>query len=488
MSVRLALTFVACRLAIMQMGAVRIDSIPKVVPYDEASIGYAGDGDQRKNYTNHHLFVARIESEHQKEGLEHLKEQFSSLDFWNPVFVMRNVSIRVPPEFTDPVKEILKKHKVAYTVASKNLQAWIDHEKIENPQQNLFLLGSDPSRFNLNQYHSYDEISAYIDAIANRYSDVAQVSNIGSTYEGRQIKGLKISSGGKDKPVIWIDSGIHAREWISPATSLYIINKLVTGAKSDPTARALVSLYDFHIYPLLNADGYARTWSGDRMWRKNRVRFQGYSCQGVDPNRNFGYDFAGTGSNGDVCSDSYRGPQAFSELESQAIRNGIQSLDKQVKMFFTLHSYGQLIMLPYGSGPRIQSRFYNDQLQIARAGQRAISAFSGVHYEVGTIQQLFLAAAGGAADWAHESGGIKYAYAIELRDKGRFGFMLPASQIALTSEECYSAVIAMVDEMARKETGRPVLPAGQMAKGNGQGGANQIPQTLTTLKWPPQWS
>lgn len=189
MSVRLALTFVACLLAIMQIGAVRIDSIPKVVPYDEASIGYAGDGDQRKNYTNHHLFVARIESEHQKEGLEHLKEQFSSLDFWNPVFVMRNVSIRVPPEFTDPVKEILKKHKVAYTVASKNLQAWIDHEKIENPQQNLFLLGSDPSRFNLNQYHSYDEISAYIDAIANRYSDVAQVSNIGSTYEGRQIKG-----------------------------------------------------------------------------------------------------------------------------------------------------------------------------------------------------------------------------------------------------------------------------------------------------------
>lgn len=300
--------------------------------------------------------------------------------------------------------------------------------------------------------------------------------------------GLKISSGAGNKPVIWIDSGIHAREWIAPATSLYIINKLVSGAKSDPTARALLSSYDFYIYPLLNADGYARTWSGDRMWRKNRVRFQGYRCQGVDPNRNFGYDFGGPGTSSDVCSDIYRGPQAFSELESQAVRNGVQSLGQRIKMFFTVHSYSQLIMLPYGSGARIQSRFYNDQLQIARAGQRAISAYSGVHYQVGTVQQLLSAAAGGAADWAHEGGGIKYSYAIELRDKGQFGFMLPASQITPTGEEWYRAVTAMVDEMARKETGRPVLTGNQGgADGGTHGGSNQIPQPPTLPQWPPQW-
>ncbi|VDQ14846.1 unnamed protein product [Trichobilharzia regenti] len=28
------------------------------------------------------------------------------------------------------------------------------------------------------------------------------------------------------KPIIWIDAGIHAREWIAPATALSIINKV----------------------------------------------------------------------------------------------------------------------------------------------------------------------------------------------------------------------------------------------------------------------
>ena len=28
------------------------------------------------------------------------------------------------------------------------------------------------------------------------------------------------------RPAIWIDGGIHAREWIAPATAVYIISKV----------------------------------------------------------------------------------------------------------------------------------------------------------------------------------------------------------------------------------------------------------------------
>lgn len=169
----------------------RIDSTPTVLPYEEAKAKYGANDADVVDYGDHHLFVAAVENEHQRKGLEELQLERNDLDFWNPVFVSRNVSIRAPPALVGEVEKQLKKFHLSYTVATKDLQSWIQHEKAENKQQNLFLVGSDPTRFALNQYHSYDEISAYLDAIANRYSDVATVNVLGSTYEGRQIKGWR---------------------------------------------------------------------------------------------------------------------------------------------------------------------------------------------------------------------------------------------------------------------------------------------------------
>lgn len=43
-------------------------------------------------------------------------------------------------------------------------------------------------------------------------------------------------------------------------------------------------------------------------------------------------------------------------------------------------------------------------------------------------------------DWAKNKLGIKYSYAIELRDKGIYGFLLPASQILTTGKEMFTAI------------------------------------------------
>ena len=37
---------------------------------------------------------------------------------------------------------------------------------------------------------------------------------------------FKISSGGSNKPIIWVDGGIHAREWISPASTMYLVREV----------------------------------------------------------------------------------------------------------------------------------------------------------------------------------------------------------------------------------------------------------------------
>ncbi|KAF2343486.1 Peptidase M14 carboxypeptidase A, partial [Trinorchestia longiramus] len=46
-------------------------------------------------------------------------------------------------------------------------------------------------------------------------------------------------------------------------------------------------------------------------------------------------------------------------------------------------------------------------------------------------------ASGGSDDWALGEGGAEYAYTIELRDQGTFGFELPAVLIQPTAEETW---------------------------------------------------
>ncbi|CAG0886880.1 unnamed protein product [Darwinula stevensoni] len=52
-------------------------------------------------------------------------------------------------------------------------------------------------------------------------------------------------------------------------------------------------------------------------------------------------------------------------------------------------------------------------------------------------------APGPSDDWAKGAAGIKYAYTIELRDTGTFGFLLPPEQIIPTGEETWAAIMAV---------------------------------------------
>ena len=95
------------------------------------------------------------------------------------------------------------------------------------------------------------QIDKYIIEVSKKYEDVTLFS-IGSSFEGRQMYGVKISSGGnKTKPAILIDAGIHAREWVAPTTALYAISRLVK-LKSKHTYQNV----DWYIIPQINPDGY----------------------------------------------------------------------------------------------------------------------------------------------------------------------------------------------------------------------------------------
>ena len=133
---------------------------------------------------------------------------------------------------------------------------------------------------------------------------------IGRTHENRSLIVAKIGliPFQNNRRSVWIDGGIHAREWISTSSVLYSIARLINGTLArDPYVRKLIDSYDFYFMPVVNPDGYVYThdnvkknWDTQeeedqqRMWRKNRRPHS--NCPGVDLNRNFAFAWDNRGA------------------------------------------------------------------------------------------------------------------------------------------------------------------------------------------------
>ena len=50
---------------------------------------------------------------------------------------------------------------------------------------------------------------------------------------------------------------------------------------------------------------------------------------------------------------------------------------------------------------------------------------------------------GSSADWTYGKLGVEYSYGVELRDTGKYGFLLPENQIIPTGRETLDALIAL---------------------------------------------
>lgn len=81
----------------------------------------------------------------------------------------------------------------------------------------------------------------------------------------------------------------------------------------------------------------------------------------------FSYRWGGKGSGKNQCQETYGGRGAFSEPETQAIRNYITKTNEKAKWraYVSFHSYGQYILYPWGYD-RVVPADYPDLERIAR--------------------------------------------------------------------------------------------------------------------------
>uniref|UniRef100_A0A663M0A3 Peptidase M14 domain-containing protein n=1 Tax=Athene cunicularia TaxID=194338 RepID=A0A663M0A3_ATHCN len=203
------------------------------------------------------------------------------------------------------------------------------------------------STFDFASYHTLDEIYNWMDTLVDDHPSLVSKIQIGQSYENRPLYVLKFSTGGSKRPAIWLDTGIHSREWITQATGIWTANKIATEYGRDPSITAILDSMDIFFEIVTNPDGFAFTHSSNRMWRKTRSINAGSSCVGVDPNRNWDAGFGGSGSSSNPCSETYHGPYAHSEREVKAIVDFIRG-HGNVKSVISIHSYSQMLMFPYG--------------------------------------------------------------------------------------------------------------------------------------------
>ena len=267
-------------------------------------------------------------------------------------------------------------------------------------------------------YYTLAEIEADLDEMFQLYPNlITEKYSIGTSVEGRTIWAVKISDNpniNEAEPKVGFDALIHAREPQSMATQMYFIWYLLENYGTDPTVTYLVDNREIYCVPCFNPDGYEYNRqtnpNGGGYWRKNR-RNNGSGCYGVDLNRNFGYQWGynNTGSSPDPCDETYRGPSAFSEPESQAIRD--LAILKNYGTHFNMHSYGGYILYPWG--------YIDDETPDSltyREFAALLTSQSGYAYGYGG-QLLGYNSNGSVRDWMYGEQTVKnkiYGYTIEI--------------------------------------------------------------------------
>lgn len=311
-------------------------------------------------------------------------------------------------------------------------------------------------------FHSYQEALDEFAQLARAKPDIAELVNLGPSYEGRQIFALRI--GRPAKPEVLITGCHHAREWISVEVPIYIARRLIEDSSKDDSIRYLVENLQIWIVPIVNPDGlnYSQGSANDqfdpiRMWRKNRRPISVLGCQaglGVDLNRNYGYQwrlpqdrpcpnyFDDVGGSDDPADETYRGPAPESEPEIRALKALIDDPSHNFRARIDYHNFTQLILYPWGhqASPTEDA---NTLSSLAGRMSDLIGEVDGRIYRPQQAIRLYITT-GSSIDYAYAINRVPAPFVVELRPDC-CSFAVPESDIEPVCRENWPAAKAILD-------------------------------------------
>ena len=225
-------------------------------------------------------------------------------------------------------------------------------------------------------YRTVEETQITLQNIALNHSDMAQLIDIGDSWDklmpgglpGYDILALRLTNENfgviDEKPTFFLMAEIHAREYATAELATRTAEYLINNYGIDPDITWLLDYFRVYIVSLTNPDGRKLAEAGN-YWRKNVDNDDGCSdpgSWGTDLNRNSSFKWNNGGSSPYPCDETYMGPSAGSEPEVQAIQSFVQTIFPDQRgpgdndpapldstgVFITLHSAAGLVLWPWG--------------------------------------------------------------------------------------------------------------------------------------------
>ncbi|VDN29028.1 unnamed protein product [Gongylonema pulchrum] len=210
--------------------------------------------------------------------------------------------------------------------------------------------------------------------------------------------------GRTDKRIVWVDGGMHAREWAAIHTALFFIDQLISQYGIDPQITSYVDTLNFYIVPAANPDGYE------------------YSRSDITPRKL---------------------AQARTSAQKYTKAVGLSVNPKRVDAYITLHTYSQMWIHPYNHQ---RHSFPSDVNDLVRIHLRKLI------WKM--TKNLSDPSAGGSDDWAKAKAGVKFVYLLELRpgEEEWDGFLLDRRQLIPTGRETWAGVRVVIDAIMKSQS------------------------------------
>jgi len=187
-------------------------------------------------------------------------------------------------------------------------------------------------------YHSYATLTVDVNAWADDYPEIVDLTSAGNTELGRELWLVRISdwsveakSDGTAKEIVYIDGGHHGNEHLGTELAFLTAEFYIEGwVAGDQEVIDVLTTTELHILIMLNADGNDM----DTRWNVNQV----------DLNRNYDHYW-------NTCPVTQPGSAAFSESETLANSVYMNTVVPDADLYVTMHTGVWIMLYPWGKWP-----------------------------------------------------------------------------------------------------------------------------------------